>query len=45
MKTLTVRLSDELHQQLAAYAKESELSMNQLVKIALRKMIKGEKYE
>lgn len=39
MKAIITRVPDELHQQLTEYAKEHELSMNQVVKMALRLMM------
>lgn len=39
MKTTTVRLPPELDKKLTEYAKEEELSKNQVVKKALRKLL------
>lgn len=39
MKTTTIRLSDELYMVLDNYAKTRELSKNQVVKQALRKLL------
>lgn len=40
MKVTTIRLSDELYIALNEYAKTKELSKNQVVKLALREMLK-----
>ena len=40
MKNLTVRLSEELHQQLAEYAKQKDMSINRAVKTAIRLLLK-----
>jgi len=39
MKTTTIRLSSELDNKLNSYAKEKELSKNQVVKQALRNLL------
>lgn len=39
MKITTIRISDELNEKLVAYAKEKDLSKNQVMKIALRELL------
>lgn len=38
MKTTTIRISEELDRCLTMYAKQNDLSRNQVIKIALRKL-------
>lgn len=42
MKNLTVRLPDELDQQLTGYAKQEDISKNQVIKKALRLLMKAD---
>lgn len=39
MKTTTIRINEELDKHLTAYAKKHDLSRNQVIKIALRKLL------
>ena len=39
MKTTTIRITEDLDKHLTAYAKEHDLSRNQVIKIALRKLL------
>lgn len=41
LKTTTIRLPVDLDKELAEYAKEKELSKNQVIKKAIRKLIAG----
>ncbi len=43
MKKWTVRLSEELDKQITDYAKAEELSKNQVIKIALKNLLKEQK--
>lgn len=43
MKTTTVRMQLELNKQLEEYAKQNDLSKNQVVKLALRELFKKQK--
>lgn len=40
VKNLTVRLPDDLYEQLTTYAKEKDLSKNQVIKKAIRLLMK-----
>lgn len=42
MKTTTMRINDELDKRLFMYAKQNDLSRNQVIKIALRKLFADE---
>ena len=41
VKNLTVRLPDDLYEQLTTYAKEKDLSKNQVIKKAIRLLMKN----
>lgn len=42
MKNMTIRLSDDLNDKLKRYADEQELSKNQVVKQALKRLFENE---
>ena len=42
LKTTTVRLDQDLDKKLAEYAKQEDLSKNQVVKRAIRKLVEQE---
>ena len=45
MKTTTMRINDELDKHLSMYAKQNDLSRNQVIKIALRKLFADEQLD
>lgn len=42
MKVITARLPEELEKQLTEYAKQEDMSKNQVIKKALRLLMQGE---
>lgn len=39
MKTTTIRINEDLDKRLSIYAQQNDLSRNQVIKIALRKLL------